>query len=88
MPCAWRCGCERLRSNNSRVTKFDINETIGEYVSDLIAANAIVVDAKTIDGITDREIGQVLNYLKITSLRVGMILNFKHSKLQWKRVVL
>ena len=63
------------------------NEPVGEYVPDLVVANAVVVDAKTIDAITDHEIGQVLNYLKITGLRVALILNFKHSKLQWKRVV-
>ena len=64
------------------------NATIGEYVPDLIVADAVVVDAKTIDGITDHEIGQILNYLKMSGLRVGLILNFKHSKLQWKRIVL
>ena len=63
------------------------SEPVGEYVPDLVVAGAVVVDAKTIDAITDHEIGQVLNYLKITGLRVALILNFKHSKLQWKRVV-
>ncbi|HPJ57543.1 MAG TPA: GxxExxY protein [Kiritimatiellia bacterium] len=63
-------------------------ERVGEYVPDLIVSDSVVVDAKTIDGITDHEIGQVLNYLKMTGIRVGLILNFKHSKLQWKRVVL
>ena len=61
---------------------------IGEYVPDLIVDEAVVVDAKTIERITDHEIGQVLNYLKITGLRVALILNFKYAKLQWKRVVL
>lgn len=64
------------------------NERVGEYIPDLIALNSIVVDAKTIEGITDHEIGQVLNYLKITGLHVGLILNFKYAKLQWKRIVL
>ena len=64
------------------------NEQVGEYVPDLVVADDLVVDAKTIDAITDHEIGQVLNYLKITGLRVALILNFKHPKLQWKRVVL
>lgn len=30
---------------------------------------------------------EVLNYLKITGLSVGLIINFKHAKLEWKRVV-
>ncbi|MBN2308143.1 MAG: GxxExxY protein [Candidatus Hydrogenedentes bacterium] len=61
---------------------------VGEYVPDLICFDQIIVDTKTIDRITDHEIGQMLNYLKITGLRVGLILNFKHAKLEWKRVVL
>ena len=59
---------------------------IAEFIPDLIAFNQIVVDTKVIDGITQHEMGQMLNYLKITNLRVGLILNFKHSKLEWKRV--
>jgi len=61
---------------------------VGDYIPDLIAFNKIVVDAKTIERITDVERGQVLNYLKITQLRVGLILNFKHPKLEWERLVL
>ena len=64
------------------------NELVGEYVPDLIVLDSVVVDAKTFDNITDHEIGQVLNYLKIAGFQVGLILNFKHAKLQWKRVVL
>ena len=64
------------------------SEQVGEYVPDLVVADALVVDAKTIDAITDHEIGQAINYLKITGLRVALILNFKYAKLQWKRVVL
>jgi len=57
-------------------------------VPDLILFNQIVVDAKVIDKITENDIGQILNYLKITGLRVGLILNFKRSRLEWKRIVL
>ncbi len=46
----------------------------------------IIVDAKVIEKITDRETVQI-NYLKVTGLRLGYILNFKHPKLEWKRVV-
>ena len=70
--------------------QFDIlykNEKVGEYIPDLIACDKIVVDAKVIEKITDREIGQMMNYLKVTGLRLGYILNFKQAKLEWKRVV-
>ena len=61
---------------------------IGEYVPDLIAFDKIVVDTKTIDRITDHEIGRMLNYLRATGLEVGLILNFKRAKLEFRRVSL
>ena len=62
--------------------------SVGEYIPDLITHEQIVVDTKVIEQITSHELGQVMNYLKITGLKVGLILNFKHAKLEWKRVVL
>jgi GxxExxY protein len=61
---------------------------VGLIVPDLIAFEAIVVDTKVIDKITDHERGLMLNYLRITDLRVGVIINFKHRKLEWERLVL
>ncbi len=61
---------------------------VGEFVPDLIAFGSVIVDAKVIDQITDRERGQMLNYLRITKLRVGLILNFKNARLEWERIVL
>jgi len=71
--------------------KFDVNYKgvkVGEYIPDLICFNQVVVDTKTIERITDHELGQILNYLRITGLEVGLILNFKKPRLEWKRVVL
>jgi GxxExxY protein len=61
---------------------------ISEFVPDMIVENTVVVDAKVIDRISDHERGQMLNYLRITKLRVGLIINFKKPKLEWERVVL
>lgn len=61
---------------------------VGEYIPDLIVFDKIVVDTKTIERITNTEKGQILNYLKITGLKVGLILNFKHAKLEWERLIL
>jgi len=62
--------------------------SVGEYVPDLITFDAVIVDTKVIEKITDHERGQMLNYLRITGLKVGVILNFKHPKLEWERIVL
>lgn len=70
--------------------KYDIlykQEKVGVYIPDLLAFDKIVVDTKVIEKITDREVGQMMNYLKITGFRLGYILNFNKPKLEWKRVV-
>ena len=60
---------------------------VGEYVPDLIVFDFVVVDTKVIERITDHDLGQMLNYLKITGHPVGLILNFKRGGLEWKRVL-
>ena len=64
------------------------NVPVSEYVPDLIAFRQIIVDAKVIERITDHERGQMLNYLRITKLQVGLLINFKRAKLEWERVIL
>jgi GxxExxY protein len=61
---------------------------VGEFIPDLIAFGSVIVDTKVIDHITDYERGQMMNYLRITKLRVGLVLNFKHPRHDWERVVL
>ena len=57
--------------------QFDVeykNVQVGHYIPDFIA-NGLIVELKTIDKIGSNEIGQVLNYLKVTGLKSGVILN-------------
>ncbi|MFI5355794.1 MAG: GxxExxY protein [Opitutales bacterium] len=61
---------------------------VGEFVPDLIVASAVVVDTKVVDRIADLERGQMLNYLRISKLHVGLIVNFQKPKLEWERLVL
>jgi GxxExxY protein len=61
---------------------------VGEYIPDLIVFDKIIVDTKAIEKIGNNEKAQIINYLKITGLRVGLVLNFKHAKLEWERIVL
>ena len=75
----------------SQQQRFDINYKgvkVGEYVPDLIVDSSVIIDAKVIDRITDFERGHMLNYLRITKLRLGLIVNFKNPKLEWERIVL
>ena len=70
---------------------FDItykDHKVGTYVPDLIAFDQVVVDAKTIERITDHERGKMMNYRRITGHRIGLILNFSKPRLEWERIVL
>ncbi len=82
-------GCRQIPFRQQ--SRYDIlykGVNVGTYIPDLIAFESVVVDTKVIDRITDHEIGQMLNYLKLSGLKVGLIINFKRAKLEWKRVVL
>jgi GxxExxY protein len=61
---------------------------VGEYIPDLIAFEKVIIDTKVIDKITNIERAQMLNYLKITGLKTGLIINFRRPKLEWERIVL
>ncbi len=64
------------------------NVQVGVYIPHLIPYGKIIVDTKTIDKITDHERGQMINYLRITGLKLGLIINFKKPSLEWERIVL
>ena len=61
---------------------------VDEFIPDLVIENKIIADLKTVEKINDEHRGQILNYLRITGLKVGLLYNFKHSKLEWERLVL
>jgi GxxExxY protein len=62
-------------------------EIVGEYIADLVVADAVVVELKTVDQLTDVHQAQLLNYLKATNMKVGLILNFNNPHLEFKRMV-
>ena len=71
--------------------KFDIryrDSVIDEFIPDLIVNDELIVELKTVEKIIDEHKGQVLNYLRITGFKLGVIINFKHPKLRWERVIL
>jgi len=69
---------------------FDVSyagHRIGTLIPDLIVDDLVIVDAKVVSSFNDTHIAQMLGYLNITDLRVALLLNFKHAKLKWRRVV-
>ncbi len=60
---------------------------IGSLIPDLIVDGKVIADPKVATGFHDTHIAQMLGYLNITGLEVALLLNFKESELDWKRVV-
>ena len=57
-------------------------------MADLVVDGQVVIELKVADALTDVHIAQVLNYLRATGLKVGLLINFHAARLQWKRLVL
>ncbi len=57
------------------------------YEADLICFEKIIVEIKATDKLTSRDEAQILNYLKATGMKVGILINFgAHQNLEWKRL--
>lgn len=60
-----------------------------EYIPDLIVFGQIIAELKVLDRLTGNEEAQLLNYLKATGMRVGLLFNFgSRVRLEWKRYVM
>ena len=59
------------------------------YFADLLCYDNIIVELKALNQMGGVEEAQLLNYLKPTGMKLGLLINFgKHPKLEWKRLVL
>lgn len=56
-----------------------------EYIADMVCFEKIIVEFKALDSLSGRESSQVINYLKATGYKVGVLINFgSDTKLEWK----
>ena len=73
-----------------REVKVDIKfgkENLGEFFIDFTVKNKIILEIKKVWKITQDDIKQVLRYLKATNLKLALIANFKHRRLEYRRVL-
>jgi GxxExxY protein len=59
---------------------------VGQHRLDLLIANVLVVDLKTVDGFAPIHFATQRSYLKATNCSLGLLLNFAATTLQVKRV--
>ena len=59
------------------------------YVADFICYGQIIVELKSLEALGGREVGQLLNYMKATSFKIGLLINFGSPvRLEWRRYVI
>lgn len=63
-------------------------DVVGDYMADFVVNKSVLLEIKATKSIDKVHQAQLLNYLKATGLRVGLVLNFGASRLGIKRVVL
>jgi GxxExxY protein len=60
---------------------------VKQFICDLLVNGQALVELKAIKNLTDIEMAQVLNYLRATGLRLGLLFNFGAKSLEWKRII-
>jgi len=61
---------------------------VGEYFADIIVENKIILELKAQENIRPEHTAQLINYLKATAMKIGLLINFTHPKAEIKRFVL
>ncbi len=61
---------------------------VGEYIADLVVEGCVLVELKAVKGLDDIHTAQCLNYLKATSLKICLLINFGKPRVEIKRLAL
>ncbi|HEY9207362.1 MAG TPA: GxxExxY protein [Candidatus Methanoperedens sp.] len=56
------------------------NKIVGDYIADLCIVNKIIIEMKTVNEITSLHKAQLLNYLKATGIKLGVLVNFSRDR--------
>ena len=69
-----------------KILVYYLGNVVGDYQADLIVEEIIAVELKAIDALVEENEHQLVNYLKATTLEIGLLLNFG-KKPQVKRKI-
>ncbi len=70
-----------------RITVRYKDAIVGEYEADLVVEDSVLVEIKIAPQYDKRDEAQLLNELKATGIKLGLLLNFGRSKVEFKRLV-
>ena len=61
---------------------------VGDYFADIVVQNQVILEIKAVETIHKIHEAQILNYLKATGYKIGLLINFTHPKAVIKRYIL
>lgn len=61
---------------------------VGDYLADIVVEKKVILELKAVDSILKVHEAQLLNYLKATGYRIGLLINFTYPKAEIKRFIL
>ena len=80
--------CRKIKvEQQKKISVFYKKENVGEYFADLLVEDEIIVELKAIKQLTEIQEAQLMNYLKSTKKKIGLLINFGTSRVQIKRIV-
>ena len=62
-------------------------QVVGEYVADLVVEDQVIIELKSVKELNRSHEAQLLNYLKATGRKIGLLVNFAHPKAEIKRFI-
>jgi GxxExxY protein len=81
--------CRGLKAENQIPIKVKYKgRIVGEYFADIVVENQVILEIKAVDSLQKIHEAQLLNYLKATGYKIGLLVNFTHPKAEIKRFVL
>ncbi len=60
---------------------------VGDFYPDILVEDRLLIELKAVRALTPEHEAQLLNYLKATGVKVGLLVNFGRRRLEWKRLV-
>ena len=78
-----------FRAQQEMVIQYNKEHILNKYyVADFVCYDKIIVELKAVDRLSGKAQSQVINYLKASDMRVGVLVNFgSKGRLEWQRFV-
>ena len=58
---------------------------VGAYIADLVVEGKIILELKSVFKLNPNMEAQIINYLKLSKVPVGYLINFRNAKVRWRR---